>query len=215
MSLFRKLGNLIYPPKCPFCGRLLQPDEEGLCARCQRELPWTAGANDPVEFCDICLSPLRYEDGVGRAVHRLKFGSGRAHSVILAELMTQCLRDRWDKPVDGVVWVPMTPKRRRKRGYNQAELLACEVGKRLGVSVLGALEKTRDTATQSGIKRDAARRANVLGAYGVSSGTDLTGRRLLLVDDVTTSGATLSECAFCLRLAGAESVAALTIAKAR
>ena len=215
MSLSDWILNLIYPPKCPFCGRILEKSEEGLCSRCQRSLPWTTGHNDPVDFCDVSLSPLRYQNGVREAVHRYKFRYGRMHSHFLGTLMEQCLHDRWSEPVDVIVWVPLSKKHRRKRGYDQAEPLARRVGELSGIPVAAALEKTRETATQSRIEKPSERRANVLGAYRVREGVDLSGKRVVLVDDVVTSGATLSECASCLRMAGAESVAALTFACAR
>lgn len=215
MNRFQPLLSLLYPPKCPFCGRILERREEGLCTRCQRVLPWTGVEEHPVDFCDRCLSPLWYRDGVRRAVHRYKFDQGRTHAGLLGMLMFQCLHDRLGEPVDGVVWVPLSKKHRRRRGYDQAELLARRVGELAGVPVLDALEKVRETATQSGIEGDAGRRANVLGAYRVREGAELTGLRLVLVDDVVTSGATLSECASCLRMAGAAEVVALTFARAR
>ena len=207
------LLDLLYPPKCPFCGRLLERDEEGLCARCQTALPWTEGADEPVEFCDLCLSPLRYRDGVREGVHRYKFRGGQCHSALFGTLMAQCLTDRGTGG-DAVVWVPLSKKSLRRRGYDQSERLARRVGELTGLPVIGALEKVRHTAVQSRQRGDSARRANVLGAYRVREGVDLTGLRVILVDDVVTSGATLSECAACLRMAGAKEVTALTLAVA-
>lgn len=215
MKLWDKLLDLVYPPKCPFCGRLLERGEDGMCTCCQPALPWTEGQSEPVEFCDVSLSPLWYRDGVRAAVHRFKFLRGRMHGRLLGKLMAQCLRDRWDEPLDVVVWVPLSPGKLRKRGYDQVEILARRVGELAGLPVENALRKTRETSTQSSIKQDAARRANVLGAYEVRPGVDLRGRRVVLVDDVVTSGSTLSECAACLRMAGAERVIALTAARAR
>ncbi len=215
MKLIQTILNLIYPPKCPFCGRVLEKDEEGLCARCQRSLPWTEGQNFSVDFCDTSLSPLRYEACVRQAVHCYKFSYGRVHSRYFGTLMTQCLGDRWSDPVDAIVWVPLSKKRRTRRGYDQAELLARRVGELARIPAVDALEKIRDTETQSLIESPAQRRANVLGAYRVKEGADLTGKRVVLVDDVVTSGATLAECAACLRMAGAESVTALTFACAK
>ncbi len=210
----RVLLDLLYPPKCPFCGHILERGEAGLCCRCQRSLPWTQGENGPVDFCAVSLSPLQYKDGARWAVHHYKFRQGRGHCALFGTLMTQCLRDRWSEPVDAVVWVPLSRQHRRKRGYDQAELLARRVAEETGLPLICALEKTRNTATQSGIEGDSARRANVLGAYDMRKGVDVAGLRLVLVDDVVTSGATMSECAACLKMAGAESVVALTLARA-
>lgn len=207
--------DLIYPPKCPFCGRILERGEIDLCFRCQRLLPWTVGENRAVDFCDVSLSPLRYEGGVRQAVHRYKFDGGRMHSRFLGTLMAQCLQDRWSGQADGIVWVPLSKKHRKKRGYDQAELLARRVSELTRIPVLDALEKIRNTATQSRIEQPAQRRANVLGAYRLRPGAEVKGLKLILIDDVVTSGATLAECAACLRIAGAEGVVALTLACAK
>ena len=216
MKLFRALLGLLYPPKCPFCGRVLERGEEDWCASCRDELPWTEpGGGKEVENCDACLSPLWYRDGVREGVHRYKFKGGRGHARLFGRLMAQCLRDRRAGPADLITWAPLHPKRRRRRGYDQAELLARRVGELLELPVEGTLEKIRSTAVQSQTGEDADRRANVRGAYRALPGLDLAGKRVVLIDDVTTSGATLAECAAALRGAGAESVVGLTFARAR
>ena len=215
MKLFRALLGLLYPPKCPFCGRILERGEEGMCALCEGALPWTDGPGGPVEGCDACLSPLWYRDGVREAVHRYKFNGGATHAALFGELMAQCLADRWDGGVDLVTWAPLHPKRKKRRGYDQAELLARRVGGLTGLPVENTLEKLRSTAVQSRTEGDAARKANVRGAYRALPGLDLAGKRVVLIDDVVTSGATLAECAAALRAAGAASVAGLTFARSR
>lgn len=213
----RLLLDLLYPPRCPFCGRVLGRGEEGWCAACQQELPWTGpGDGKDVPGCDGCLSPLWYRDGARSGVHRYKFHGGREHAGLFGELMAQCLRDRWEGgPIGLVTWAPLHPDRLRERGYDQAELLARRVGALAGLPVEGCLEKVRATAVQSHTVGDGERRANVAGAYRALPGLDLAGRRVALVDDVATSGATLSECAAALRAAGAGSVVGLTLARAR
>lgn len=210
------LLDLIYPPKCPFCGRVMERGEEGLCAACQEDLPWTKVWSDKqVPDCDACLSPLWYRDGVREGMRRYKFESGREHARLFGLLMAQCLQDRWTGRVDLITWAPLHPKRLRKRGYDQAELLARRVGELAGLPVEGTLEKVRATAAQSQTEGDEARRANVRGAYRVMPGLELVGKHVVLVDDIATSGATLSECAAALRGAGAKSVLGLTFARAR
>lgn len=216
MRLPRFLLDLLYPPKCPFCGRILERGEEGWCASCQLDLPWTGpGDGKAVEDCAACLSPLWYRDGARDGIHRYKFGGGQGHARLFGELMAQCLRDRWDRPVDLITWAPLHAKRKRERGYDQAELLARRVGGLTGLPVESTLEKLRSTAVQSRTEGDAARKANVRGAYRALPGLDLAGKRVVLIDDVVTSGATLAECAAALRAAGAASVAGLTFARSR
>lgn len=216
MRIIELFLDLLYPPKCPFCGRVLEQGEEGWCASCQDELAWTEpGDAKTVEFCETCLSPLWYKDSVRKGMHRYKFEGGRVHAKLFGQLMAQCLQDRWTEPVDFITWAPLHPKRRRERGYDQAELLAQRVGELTGVPVESTLEKTRATSTQSQTGEDEARRANVQGAYRTLPGLDLTGKQIVLIDDVATSGATLAECASALRQAGADRVVGLTFARAR
>lgn len=211
-----KLLDLLYPPRCPFCGRVLERGEEGWCAACRQDLPWTEpGEGKAVEGCALCLSPLWYKDGVREAVRRYKFGGGRGRAALFGEFMAQCLQDRWDGPLELVTWVPLHPGRKKKRGYDQAELLARRVGALSGLPVVPGLEKIRATAVQSQTGEDEARRANVQGAYRALPGLDLTGKQVVLVDDVATSGATLAQCAAALRDAGAAAVVGLTLARAR
>lgn len=208
--------DLLFPPKCPFCGTILRKPEELLCAACQRELPWLTGkeAERTVDFAKVCLSPMAYREKVPEAVRRYKFRGVRAYAEPFGVLMAQCVRDRGLEGLDGVTWAPLSKKRLRARGYDQAKLLAAQVAKDLELPLLPTLDKLRHTRPQSGIEQDAARRANALGAYGRKEGLSLEGKRLLLVDDVVTSGSTLSECARLLCQGGAE-VCCLTLAQAR
>lgn len=216
MKAFGRLLDLLYPPKCPFCGKLLEKGEDDLCPNCQASLPWTKEeeAGKAIDFCDRHLSPLWYRGRVPDAVHRYKFQSVEGCGELFGTLMAQCLSDRMAEPVDLITWVPLSQRRLRERGFDQARVLALRVSLLSGIPAEGTLEKIRDTRVQSTLTEDAARRANVQGAYRVLSGAEVAGKRVLLVDDVATSGATLSECAACLRLAGAETVAALTLARA-
>ena len=214
MKPFRALLDLLYPPRCPFCGRVLERGEEGMCVLCQRDLPWEDGPGPTVEGCEACLSPLRYRGGVRRAVHRYKFKGGAALSGLYGERMARCLSDNRYGAVDLVTWVPLHPKRKKRRGYDQAELLALRAAELRGIPAVAALEKIRRTGVQSRQSTEAARRANVEGAYRALPGLDLTGKRVVLVDDVVTTGSTLAQCAACLRSAGAASVTGLTFAQA-
>ena len=214
MKPLRALLDLLYPPRCPFCGRILERSEDGMCALCQRELPWTDGPGRPVEGCDACLSPLHYRDGVRDGVHRYKFNGGASYAALFGGLMAQCLSDRWDDPVDLITWAPLHPKRKKRRGYDQAELLARRAGELSGIAVAPTLEKIRATGVQSRLHTQEERRANVEGAYRALPGLDLSGRRVVLVDDVVTTGSTMAQCAACLRAAGAVTVVGLTFAEA-
>lgn len=213
MSSLDWLLDLLFPPKCPFCGKLL---EKGalLCPDCQRDLPWLSGreAETRVELTKGCVSALRYQDRVRSAVHAYKFHGRSARSAPFGVLVAQAVRDQ-GLTADLVSWPSLSKKRMHRRGYDQAELLAQEVGKRLGLPVFRTLDKA-DRPAQSGLEGEAARRANLLGAYTALAPERFVGKTILLIDDVVTTGATLSECAKTLRLAGAAEVVCATLAKA-
>ena len=107
---------------------------------------------------------------------------------------------------DLLTWVPISFRRKWLRGYDQVELLARAVGRELGMEPVRCLRKIRHNRPQAGISGEAQRRANVLGVYRVTGRADLRGRRILLLDDVITTGATAGECARVLLTAGAKEV---------
>lgn len=217
MSLAPEVWDLIFPPKCVFCGALLgRPRDMDVCPGCQRDLPWLAGsaAEQKFEFLELCVSPLRYQGQVRQAVHRYKFQGRRFCADTFGILMAQCVRDHFDAPFDVISWVPLSRRRLRERGYDQARLLAETAARRLSLPLDSLLDKLRDNPAQSGLEGAAERRANVLGAYALSRRAAVAGKRILLCDDVATTGATLSECARVLRTAGADTVCAVTLARA-
>jgi len=217
MTAWEKLLDLLFPPKCPYCRKILDDPRAPVCPECRPKLPWLEGTAGErrIDFADGCFSLLAYGDMVRAAIHRYKFGRVRALAKPFAALMAQCLQERLPDGADYICWAPLSKKRKRERGFNQAELLGREVGRLLSIPAGPALAKVRDTAPQSELEEESARRANARGAYALLPGTDLTGKRVVLVDDVVTSGATLSECAALLRQGRAEQVFCLTLAKAR
>lgn len=211
MKLLARLLDLLFPPKCPFCRKV--QDRPGVCAACETSLPrldrplWKGP--DGLR----CAAPLRYEGVVREALLRLKFRGARGAAAPMGELIAQCAAEEFGGEFDVVTWVPVSAKRLRKRGFDQSELLcraACRVWqtppKRL-------LRKIFDTPPQSGLKDAAARRANVLGVYEAAEPAAVRGRRVLLVDDICTTGATLAECVRVLRHAGAEDVVCVVLAR--
>ena len=212
------LLDLLFPPKCVFCKKLLHKGEEGFCAHCQEHLPWSVGAEaeQTMEFVSLCASPLWYQDEVRASFHRYKFKGSRGYAKVYCRLMAQCVRDHLAGRYDLITWVPLSPQRRKARGYDQAMLLAEAAALELEDVAAETLIKVRDTSAQSGLgKDDSARRANVLGAYRPTDPELIAGRRILLIDDVVTTGSTLSECACTLRTAGAADVVCVTLARAR
>ncbi len=216
-SFFAALLDLLFPPRCAFCGGLLSKGEDGLCAQCQQALPWTS-AEDPPKRCaglSQCLSPLWYQDLARRSFHRYKFSGRTVCAKTYGRLMAQCVHDRLEGEFDLLTWVPLSKKRLRRRGYDQSLLLAQAMAEELGTEVTSTLRKVRDTRAQSSLEQEDQRCANVKDVYEVPSPGLVTGRRVLLVDDVVTTGSTLSEGAWALLAAAAADVAALSLARSR
>ena len=217
----RPLGallDLLFPPRCVFCRRLLHRGEEGICPRCQQELPWALGAEaeQTGEFFSLCASPLWYQDQVRASFHRYKFKGVRGYSRTYGRLVAQCVQDHLAGRYDLITWVPLSPERLKKRGYDQAMLLAMAAALELEDVAVETLRKVRNAEAQSGLgKDDSARRANVLGAYRAVDPELVAGRRVLLIDDIITTGSTISECARILRSSGAADVVCATLARAR
>lgn len=211
------LLDLLFPPRCVFCRKLLHAGEREICARCRRELPWTEGlqAEQTGEFFSSCVSPLWYHGPVRDSFHRYKFQDRSGYAKVYGELMAECVRQYLDGRYDLITWVPLSPDSLKRRGYDQAMLLAMAAALELGGVAVETLAKVRVTGTQSRIAEDSARRANVLGAYRVTDPELVEGRRILLIDDIVTTGSTVSECARVLRTAGAAEVVCATLARAR
>lgn len=211
------LLDLLFPPRCVFCGKLLATGERDFCARCQRELPWLEGpaAEQTGEFFSLCAAPLRYQGVVRDSIRRYKFKGRQGYHKAYGKLVAQCVHDHLAGKYDLITWVPLSEKRKRERGYDQAFLLASAAALELGDVAVETLRKSRHTDAQSGLEGEAERRANVLGAYTAVDPELLAGKRVLLIDDVVTTGATFSECARVLRTMGAKDVVCAALARAR
>lgn len=210
------LLDLLFPPRCVFCGKLLRDGEEhGLCGVCQEKLPWITGraAEQKLEFVSLCASPLWYQGEVRESVRRYKFSGRSAYARAYGHLAAQCVQDHLSGKFDLISWPPLSKERLKERGYDQAMLLARATAEELGVPLVRTLNKVRHTDAQSGLHEDSARRANVLGVYELAAPVE--GKRILLIDDVVTTGSTLSECARVLRTNGAADVVCVTLARAR
>ena len=205
--------DLLFPPKCIFCGDLA---EDMICTKCAAGLPETGdSARQEVESGLLCVSPLYYEGAVRESLLRFKFEDCRHYAKGYAPLLARAAALEFGGEFDLVSWVPVSEKRRRERGYDQAELLARELCLLWETAPVRTLCKTVHTAAQSGITAAEERHANVLGVYEAANREQWEGKRILLVDDILTTGATVAEAARTLRFAGAKEVLVLTAARGR
>ena len=214
MRALNWLLDLLYPPRCAFCRRLLTGQERGVCRFCRPKLPFVPADAQVQHFknVDQCLSPLYYYGSVRDSLHRYKFEGLTAYADIYSEFIVKCI-DENQISCDSITWVPLSRRRLRKRGYDQAELLARGIARQMGFRPVRLLKKRRDTKPQSQTGSAVKRRANISGAYVCLKPELVAGKRILLVDDIVTTGTTLSEAAGVLKKAGAKEVIAVTLAR--
>lgn len=224
--LAAEIVALVVPPRCAACGAPGRCAADVLCASCRRGLPWL-----PAQCCERCALPLPHArgrcparhaafaaawaavayDGTARdAMHALKFAAARPLAGVMAAQIAAIAPPRLlAQPASAIVPVPPHPRRRRARGFDPAELVAAALARRSGLALRRILRRGRTPSHQLGASREARRDAANLhfGARGPAP------PRVLLVDDVHTTGATLDACARALREAGSEHVAAVTWAR--
>ncbi len=212
--MLRRISQLLFPPKCVLCKALLTKQETDLCHNCRQNAPSFIKGKIKFSFLARWTAVWYYKDNVRLSLLRYKFSGRRSYAGAYGRLLAMQLQSRQFDDFDVLTWVPVGPRRRRKRGYDQVQLLGKCVARELGVPLKRTLKKIRNTPPQSGIPNAASRRANVLGAYkAVDTGT-WQGKRILLLDDIITTGATASECAKTLLLAGAKEVTCAAVAVA-
>ena len=241
-QLFLSISDTILPRCCRACGKSLGPNDKHLCPLCWRTLQASIGQGSYCLRCGACVGQftesklgcnrcrnfrLRYErlirvgqyqGPLAQIIRALKFRRQAHNAGFLAELLSQAFQgaDPADGQFDLITWVPLHWWRRWLRGYNQSALIARRLIPLIRRPAMPLLRRTRWTAPQTHLSRQ-ARLANVRGAFALrriaSLTIDLTGKRILLIDDVLTTGATASECAGVLCAAGARvSVAVAAVA---
>ncbi|MCE2499597.1 MAG: ComF family protein [Dehalococcoidia bacterium] len=223
----RSLLDALYPLECAGCGG----SGKIICDSCVDDLPvlsapYCVVCATPGDFarCQVCAetarrfdgirAPFRYSGAIRKAILEFKYSGIKAAAPQMGDMLAEYL-DSNPLPGDVLVPVPMHRRRLRERGYNQAELLARRVADRCGLDCAPELlYRTRHVGPQAGTADAAQRATNVVGSVAVTSVAGATGTRVILVDDVVTTGNTLETCADALKRAGAVSVWGLTLAVA-
>jgi len=239
--VFEGVLDLLFPPRCQVCRRFVKalicedcalqivPLMPPFCHCCGQPLDPLAKGGDLCAECRAGKQPFAlarafgpYQGALRKAIHRLKYNGMRPLAEPLAEMAAQCFDGavRGDPPplvaaeIDFICPVPLHPDRLRLRGFNQSELIARRLGERLGLAVnAAALRRPKPTQPQIELPAE-QRRRNVRGAFAVADGEAVAGRSVLVLDDVWTTGSTITECARVLRRAKAARVFALSVARA-
>jgi len=234
--VFYAVLDLFYPPHCAVCATPFSEGERAfLCADCERKIEridqrhvCRCGCPLPegLDLCPQCATASErafeqirsfgwYEERedpdhvLSTLIKTFKYGGERALAPLLAQYLDEAGRPLRPQ-IEQITFVPMRPKAERERGFNQAELLARELGKLWRIPVVRTLEKIKDTKSQAGLPHD-ARRENVRGAFRLAKFTPCAS--ILIVDDVYTTGATLTECARPLKESGISQLYGLTVAR--
>ena len=235
-DLIAGIASLLYPPSCPICSASVGV-REYLCTGCEAKLsrivpPFCAKCSEPFDgaitttfSCANCAHRVLYFDaavsayrsrGIARhVILNFKYGKQIHLRHLVAQWVIAAFEDPRlrDRRFDAIVPVPLHPARQRERGFNQASLLAERLVPHLGVSVRPVLQRVRFTTTQTAFDRS-ERIQNLRDAFRLRKKADVRNWRVLLIDDVLTTGSTLSECARVLKEDGAHSVYAATAARA-
>ena len=212
MRIFERFLRTIYPPKCILCARVLSKEETDLCRDCRMDQEEYVSGKKKISFIAQWTAMWYYKEKVRNSLHQFKFYNVRSHADAYGRLLAMHLLHKGWTDFDLVTWAPISARRRRERGYDQCKLLCKAVCRELGLPCVATLKKHRHVQPQSLLKDVSERRANVLGAYKLRKSPSLVGKRILLLDDIITTGATASECARMLMTAGAKEVYCAAIA---
>lgn len=219
------LATLLYPDRCCVCGKII-PWRRHMCNQCQEEAPFVlppvcvhCGRGENRCSCGgrersfaRCVMPFYYENTMHTGIFSLKDGGYRPYVEGMSREMAEVIRREYGGiAFDFITAVPLYYEDERLRGFNPAALLAMELAQRMELPYIGALRKRERTTPQKELTAS-LRSGNLLGVFDVTA--EVTGKTVLLVDDVITTGATLDECAKMLKLYGAKEVYAVTAAGA-
>ena len=213
-KLLEYLKHFLFPSKCILCGKVLADEETDLCRECRMTAPEHPQGKLKLQFIDSTAAVWYYRGAVRESLHRFKFRRARYLAEPYGRMLAMKVLSSDMEDLDLVTWVPISGLRKLCRGYDQDELLAKVVARELGLPCLPLLKKVRNNRPQSGITGFAQRRANVMGVYRTRNEEKISGARILLVDDILTTGATAGECARMLLTAGAKEISCAVVASA-
>lgn len=230
LSLLENITNILFPPRCVFCENIITGDNnfecrkchasdfligDNICIKCGRDIDQCMCSDDVLHF-DRCIAPFYFTDIIRESIHDFKFRGRLDKCKGYSRLMHRCIVDKYSEiSFDCVVPVPMYYKKQRIRGYNQSELLSKNIAKLLDIPVVSnCIHKIKDMTPQHELK-DGNRFENIANTFYISNKTYIFGKNIIVVDDVLTTGSTLSECAKILKQFGAKSVYAVVIAETK
>lgn len=202
--------SLLFPPKCPYCSKVILRKETE-CKECRAQFPSDAKTKT-LPSGDTCIAPFTYDSHVRKAILNLKYHGMVFNTESFSKAIFNAIRSQVNRfDIDIITYVPMSKRSKKKRGYNQAKVLADKLAGIASKPCSQLLAKTKKNRIQHEL--NAVERAkNVIGVYSPTDSEKIKDKRILLVDDICTTGSTLSECCNVLRQAGAKKILCVTIA---
>ncbi len=216
--------EFLFPAFCLVCGKRVEGKEHPVCSNCLAQLPRSSRPLLPMAeyhsklpppfFLDVSIAAFEYSETLQTLIHEFKYRDFPAIAQPLGQVLAEvCAARPVFQNVDYIVPVPLHPGRFRERGFNQAELIGLELGKRCGKPVAVKMLRRIRYTQQQALCDGAARQENVRDAFQLGKTSNLENRTIAMVDDVMTTGSTMNECARLLRAGGVESVIALSLAR--
>ena len=215
-EIINKILNLIYPPVCGFCGEI---SKDSLCNKCkinlkEYELNKLEKNRNKEKYYDEIFYLLKYKSLVREKIIEYKF---RDKSYLYKTFSEIILKNKKlcsiIKKYDIIIPVPIHAKRKRTRGYNQTELIAKEIAKKLNIEPMkGNLVKTKNIKPQSELGRK-ERKQNIKNVFEVKKWEEIKSKKIIIFDDIYTTGSTVNECARVLKESGAQKIGVITLAK--
>ena len=214
MAILNTLLSFVLPKNCIFCGGRIYTNAS-ICPGCIGSLPYLGGDDYRRGlYFSRCVSLFNYEGKIANAVKAFKYRGKYKYADTLGAMLAALIK-RQGEEFDIITYVPQSAARAFARGYNPSRLLALEASKRLApIPCKKLMRKVRHTRRQVG-KSAVERRENLTGSFALAKNADVVQKRILIIDDVVTTGATLEECALTLVRAGAAEVTCATLAKTR
>lgn len=207
----RKLAAILFPERCPYCRDVVKPCETA-CEDC-KEIINAKTYRTVIRDDYLVLSAVPYKDECSDAILRLKFGKRKQYAYQLAKLMAEKMQAEFKAlDFDAITFVPLHKETLKDRGFNQSELLAKYISELLQIPCESYLKKCKKTKPQHEVIGE-KREENVKGVFKLSGKPDIKGKKILLIDDIVTTGFTLAECAKVLTENEAEEIFCLTFAK--
>lgn len=205
--------NLLFPSRCIYCEGIISPDKN-ICSKCKSEIDATKPTLTKLILDNhtevLCYSALFYGGNFKRAMINFKFHERKNLSPYFADVVSKMITDNLNlDEFDCITSVPISNQRKKERGYNQSELIALDVCKKVNLPYKNLLIKIKNNLPQHTLSRN-DRKTNVLGVYKALNNNDIQGNRILLFDDILTTGNTLKECSKTLYSAGATNVVCIT-----